>query len=132
METFTPKQIRQCLDLLQQDIADECGVSKKTIARYEMGESNNKKAAMWFQNAKVDLVNSIYHSYVEGHGDKELSYKHIRQLSGCTQDDLAEICDVDRRTVARFETGLSHNAKLDRWYNEAFRNLMAEVENKDI
>ena len=130
METFTPKQIRQCLELLQQDIADECGVSKKTIARYEAGESNNKRAAAWFANARVELINSIYQAYVEGNGDKFVSYKHIRQLSGYTQEELALTCEVDRRTIARFEIGLSHNTKLSKWYDNAFNALMSEVKNE--
>ena len=57
---------------------------------------------------------------------KELSYKQIRAFAGYTQDELAEICDVDRRTVARFEKGQSHNHKLKTWYDETLRKITAD------
>lgn len=56
-----------------------------------------------------------------------LSYKQIRQLAGLTQDALAKICDVDRRTVARFESGISQNFKLQKWYEESWVKTKTEL-----
>jgi transcriptional regulator with XRE-family HTH domain len=58
---------------------------------------------------------------------ENISYKQIRQLSGLTQEKLAELCEVDRRTVARFENGLSQNSKLQTWYQKALLKTKAEM-----
>lgn len=56
-----------------------------------------------------------------------LSYKQIRQLTGLTQDMLAKTCQVDRRTVARFENGISQNYKLQKWYEDALEKAKSEL-----
>lgn len=56
-------------------------------------------------------------------------YKRIRQCLELTQDDVAEICNVSKKTVARFEAGISKNSKLEEWYSKAGEQLVFNIDN---
>lgn len=75
---FTPKQIRQFLQMTQQDVADECGVCKKTVARFERREGACKEVAEWFEKAKIrveemmnpnNVVGACDSAWYNGHQD---------------------------------------------------------------
>lgn len=55
------------------------------------------------------------------------NYCQIRMLAGMTQDDVAAVCNVNRRTVARFERGLSQNPVLQSWYEQLWREENAQM-----
>jgi DNA-binding XRE family transcriptional regulator len=58
---------------------------------------------------------------------KTSQYKQIRQFLGFKQDDVAKICGVSKKTVARFEAGTSSNLKLQKWYTEAKTQLILKL-----
>ena len=58
----------------------------------------------------------------------KIFYKRIRQCLELTQDDVAKMCNVSKKTVARFESGTSKNSKLDEWYSKASEQLVLNMD----
>lgn len=56
---FSHKKIRQALGFKQQDVADACGVCKKTVARFEQGNSHSRKVENWYRDAESKVIASM-------------------------------------------------------------------------
>lgn len=61
-----------------------------------------------------------------------MNYQQIRHLAGYTQDEVGELCGVNRRTVARFEKGLSFNKILKTWYDERLDEITENVKTEVV
>ena len=101
------KELRKAKKLTQKELAEEIGISKRTLAYWENGESQIKpekaeKLANFFGVSIVHLLGYEDNDFEKANQNR---LKELRKEKKDTQAELANLMGVNVKTISRWEKG---------------------------
>lgn len=124
---FTLKRVRKFFGMKQEEVAKECGVCKKTVGRYELGQFFHKNVEAWYEDKELEILQKLYNASSKD----EFTREQIRLVAGYSQEEVGAFVNMHPRTVSRFERGLSDHYVLQHWYDKTWESIKERYGKED-